>query len=45
MILLHGFEKKPSQQDNEIETAEDRWRDYKRRKEPVHGKNRNKPGR
>jgi phage-related protein len=33
MILLHGFEKKPSQQDNEIKTAEDRWRDYKRRKE------------
>jgi len=33
MILLHGFEKKPSQQDNEIQTAEDRWRDYRRRKE------------
>ena len=33
MILLHGFEKTPSRQDNEIETAEDRWRDYKRRKE------------
>jgi phage-related protein len=33
MIILHGFEKKPSQQDNEIRTAEDRWRDYLRRKE------------
>jgi hypothetical protein len=33
MIVLHGFEKKPSRQDNEIETAEDRWRDYPRRKE------------
>ncbi len=33
MILLHGFEKRPSQQDNEIETAEKRWRDYQRRKE------------
>ncbi|MGH7075306.1 MAG: type II toxin-antitoxin system RelE/ParE family toxin [Stellaceae bacterium] len=33
MILLHGFEKKPSRQDNEIDTAEARWRDYKRRKE------------
>jgi phage-related protein len=32
MILLHGFEKKPSQQDKEIETAQHRWRDYKRRK-------------
>jgi phage-related protein len=33
MILLHGFEKKPSRQGNEIETAEARWLDYKRRKE------------
>lgn len=33
MILLHGFEKKPSQQQNEIKTAEDRWRDYTRRRE------------
>jgi phage-related protein len=33
MILLHGFEKKPSRQDNEIETAKARWLDYKRRKE------------
>jgi hypothetical protein len=33
MSLLHGFEKKPSQQDKEIETAENRWRDYQRRKE------------
>jgi phage-related protein len=33
MILLHGFEKKPSRQDSEIETAESRWRDYLRRKE------------
>jgi phage-related protein len=33
MILLHGFDKKPSQQDDEIETAEDRWRQYKLRKE------------
>jgi len=32
MILLHGFKKKPSQQDKEIETAQHRWRDYKRRK-------------
>ncbi len=33
MILLHGFEKRPSRQDNEIKTAEDRWRDYMLRKE------------
>jgi phage-related protein len=33
MILLHGFEKKPSQQDKEIETGRRRWIDYKRRKE------------
>jgi phage-related protein len=33
MILLHGFEKKPSRQDNEIETAEARRLDYQRRKE------------
>jgi phage-related protein len=33
MIILHGFEKKPSRQDDEIGTAEDRWRDYRRRKE------------
>jgi phage-related protein len=33
MILLHGFEKRPSRQDNDIETAEDRWRDYRRRKD------------
>jgi phage-related protein len=31
MILLHGHEKKPSQQQNEIETARARWSDYKRR--------------
>jgi phage-related protein len=33
MILLHGFEKKPSRQHNDIQTAEDRWRDYRRRKD------------
>lgn len=33
MVLLHGFEKKPSQQDKEIDAAERRWSDYKRRKE------------
>jgi len=33
MILLHGFEKKPSRQDSEIKMAERRWRDYQRRKE------------
>ena len=32
MILLHGFEKKPSRQDREIDTASQRWSDYKRRK-------------
>ncbi len=35
MILLHGFEKKPSQQAKEIEAGEARWRDYKRRKESL----------
>src|SRR5579862_5075192 len=43
MIVLHGFEKKPSRQDNEIAAAEDRWRDYKRRKEQEHGKARKTP--
>ena len=33
MVVLNGFEKKPSQQDKEIETAEMRWKDYNRRKE------------
>jgi phage-related protein len=33
MILLHGFEKKPSQQDREIEIGRHRWLDYQRRKE------------
>jgi phage-related protein len=33
MILLHGFEKRPSRQAAEIETAETRWRDHKRRKD------------
>jgi len=33
MILLRGFEKRPSRQAAEIETAEVRWRDYKRRKD------------
>jgi phage-related protein len=32
MILLHGHEKKPSRQQNEIDTAGARWSDYKRRK-------------
>ena len=32
MVLLHGFNKKPSQQDHEIETARARWRDFGRRK-------------
>lgn len=32
MILLHGFEKKPSQQGKDIDTARHRWVDYKRRK-------------
>jgi len=32
MILLHGHEKKPSQQRGEIATAQERWADYKRRK-------------
>lgn len=32
MILLHAHEKKPSRQAREIETAEARWADYKRRK-------------
>ncbi|HYC05744.1 MAG TPA: type II toxin-antitoxin system RelE/ParE family toxin [Azospirillaceae bacterium] len=28
MVLLHGHEKKPSQQSHEIAVARDRWRDY-----------------
>jgi phage-related protein len=32
MILLHGHEKKPSQQRLDIETAEARWAEYKARK-------------
>jgi len=32
MILLHGHEKRPSRQQREIDTAEARWSDYKRRK-------------
>ncbi len=32
MILLHGHEKRPSRQQHEIDTAEARWSDYKRRK-------------
>ena len=31
MILLHGAEKKPARQPNDIATAENRWSDYKRR--------------
>jgi len=45
MILLNGFEKKPSQQDNEIDAAEGRWRDYKRRKESGNDRNGKKPRR
>lgn len=33
MILLHGHEKKASQQRAEIATAQERWSDYRRRKE------------
>ena len=32
MILLHGFDKKPSQQDKEIETARLRLKDFRQRK-------------
>jgi len=32
MILLHGHEKKPSQQQVDLETAETRWAEYKKRK-------------
>ena len=32
MVLLHGHEKKPSQQQAEIDTAVKRWADYLRRK-------------
>ncbi len=31
MVLLHGHEKKPSQQSVDVETAENRWADYRRR--------------
>lgn len=31
MVLLHGHEKKPSQQDVDIKTAERRWADYRKR--------------
>jgi len=33
MILLHGHHKKPSQQDLDVETAEQRWADYRKRKQ------------
>ena len=33
MVVLHAFDKKPSQQNKEIKTAEARWRDYQHRKE------------
>ena len=32
MILLHGHQKKPSQQDVDVKTAESRWADYRKRK-------------
>lgn len=32
MILLHAHEKKPTQQQKEIATAQARWADYQRRK-------------
>ena len=36
MVLLHGFEKKPSRQDKEIQTAEKRWKEYLRYKGDKH---------
>jgi phage-related protein len=32
MVLLHGHEKKPSQQRTDIDVAEGRWADYRKRK-------------
>ena len=32
MVLLHGAEKKPARQHDDIDIAETRWSDYKRRK-------------
>ena len=32
MVLLHGHEKKPSQQDIDLKTAESRWADYRKRR-------------
>ena len=33
LVMLHGAEKKPARQQDDIAIAEQRWTDYKRRKE------------